>query len=178
MAALPENNTGVYFLDYTFNGEERSMQFRHAAGTTVPQLGFYVSQFVNALGPLLCEGWAITGARYRAEGSNVTLPTEAPATPADSNILLSPVANPRFVTFTGRGSTSGRRVRIFVYGLVFNTPDDYRFNVGENSTLAAARTELDSANSGYFTTIAGDDPLWYLYFNVGYNSYHERKQRL
>ena len=177
MAPLPENNTAVYFVDYAFNDQQRTMQFRQQPGASLGDLTFTISAFLEALEPILCTGWVVTGARYRAALADFSLPVEFPTvvTPGCGPLLAE--NNPRFYTFTGRGLTSGRRVRVHVYGLTLGVPADYRRSPGENAALDAARTVLDVDGDGIFGTIAGDNPQWYLYYNTGYNSYHERQAR-
>jgi hypothetical protein len=174
---LPSNTTATLFLDYSFQGEGHTMQFRHASGQTVGALIARVQTFLQALDEIMDPTWEITGARYRAAGSIVALPVEPPADPVPTGTALPQTSWPRYVSFSGRGATTGRQVTIFVYGLSFPTPSNYRLEAGENITVDAARTVLDSSAAGLFTDVAGSDPIWKQYANVGFNSYHERQQR-
>jgi hypothetical protein len=177
MAPLPDNNTPVLFVDYGWSDETRTTQFRGAAGADIGSMVALAAAFFNAIAPRMVTGWAFRGFRWRAQGANISLPVEGVPTPVTGIAALDAQYDPRFVSWVGRGAVSGRRVRVFVYGLVFPMPDDYRFTTGDIAEFDAARTVLDTFGAGYATTIAGDDPTWYLYQNVGYNSYHERNQR-
>ena len=177
MAPLPDNTTATYFVDYQFGGQEHTMQFRYTDVVTLPAVIAQVNEFLAALAPIMSSDWEIVGARFRATGSNVSLPTEPPVEPAPGGGVLDPSQNPRFVSFIGRGGISGRRVRLYVYGLTFVTPDDYRLDAAPGNPVGDARLVLDSNPEGIFVTVAGDNPLWYPYANVGYNSYWEREQR-
>lgn len=174
---LPPNTTATLFVDYTFQGQGHTMQFRHASGQTVSALTTRVGDFLDALDPLMDPTWEVTGARYRAALTIVALPVEIPTGITPGGAAVPQTSWPRYVSFSGRGQTTGRQATIFVYGLSFPTPNDYRSQSGELAAIDAARQVLDSAAAGLFTDIAGSDVLWKQYANVGFNSYHERQQR-
>ncbi len=174
---LPPNTTGTLFVDYTFQGQGHTAQFRLATGSSVAQLITLVGDFFDALDPILDPTWEIASTRFRAAQTIVALPVENPSGITPAGAAVPQTSWPRYVSFSGRGQTTGRQCTVFVYGCSFPTPNDYRLQPGEVAAVDAARTVLDSAAPGYFTDIAGSDVLWKLYANVGFNSYHERQQR-
>lgn len=155
------------------------MQFRGDAGATAATLGSVATAFLQAIGGRMTDNWTIIGTRFRAANSDFSLPvTEVVAQPDTSGGTWDAVNNPRFVTWVGRGFLTGRRVRIFVYGLVFTTPTDYRLTLSEISEFNTARGILQAeSDDGPLGTIGADAPQWYPYQNVGFNSYWEREQR-
>lgn len=178
MAPLPANSTAVLFIDYEDAFASHQFQVRCTAVAGLDIARQSVTNFLNALQPIRSAQWVLTGARFRETGSNITLPVEQPAMAAGS--AATPVAEqaPRFVSWIGRGATSGRRVRVYLYGLTIGLQPDYRFTPSENATLNAARAALQAASAnGAFITAGGDTPTWYTYANLGYNAYWQRERR-
>lgn len=179
MAPLPDNNTACYFVDYSFAGQERTMQFRALPTVNEFDLAETVQDLLNALAPEMDPSWAVLGARYRAKGSLVTLPAVAPTTPTGRGPdIVEQWQYPRFLSFIGRGQTSGRRVRLYVYGLSLAQDPTYRFDPPLVGAMAAARGVLEAMTAiGMFLTIAEDVPLVYPYANLGFNAYWQKEQR-
>lgn len=177
MAPLPDNNTAVYFLDYTVDGQGHTMQFRLTEGADLAGAVGDSEGFLAALAPILDANWFVVGARYRAAGSNISFPVDPPTQPSVGAGSLPVKEKPRYLSFVGRGLTTGRKVRVFVYGAVFNSPDDYRLTGSEEASVQNAVQFLQNNSENTFATIGGDIPYWNAYANVGYNSYYERKAR-
>jgi len=180
MAPLPANATARYFVDYTDGLNKHSILFRSGNEVaTAADLGTIANEFIAVLQPLMYNGWQILGARFSAEGTNLTLPVVPPNQVDPGQVVAMSGANaPRYVSFVGRGITSGRRIRFFVFGLNVFTGDDYRIQPGEVPVLDDARAVLADAGLGLLDTVAGDNFTLYQYVNVGFNSYFERKQRV
>lgn len=179
MAPLPENNTGRYFVDYAFRNQGRSLQLRYGVGTAVESLPFHAGVFLSALAPLMDDSWVIQGARIQSAGSPFSVPTVPPTlSVGPSGGTIAPANYPQFTTFVGRGTISGRRVRVFVYGLILGNDGSYRISA-PTGALAAARNALIAAlgEDNVGVTIGGDAPTWYNYVNQGFNSYWEREAR-
>lgn len=177
MAPLPHNNTAIYYVDYTFRGQAHTMEFRTDAATGPVALQTPVSDFLGEISTMMDSTWTVTGARAQLQGANISLPVDPPTVTAGGGNTVNPPEYPRFVSFMGRGIATGRRFVVFVYGLVFGTPNDYRFTSGESAPLDNARGVLAVMASTDLITIGGDGPQVYDYCNVGYNSYWERQRR-
>ena len=178
VTALPPSNTARYFLDYVIaSGEARSLQLRLAntglAGDAADWCENMLTQVASSLG----TGWAVTGARVAAAGSDVTLPAAAPASPSPGGGALVAALYPQFIAAQGRSPTSGRKVRLSLYGLVLNTQGDYRFQVGENTDVDAFLLAVNALPTGVGLCIDGSTPTWYDYANQGLNVYHQRQRR-
>lgn len=177
MAPLPANETSVYFVDYSFQGHQHTAEFR-VTDTTSPATAIPVVQaYLAALETLMVGSWTILGARFRAKNSTISLPAQAPTQPLVANVTLNDWQTPRFVSFVGRGKASGRRVRFYMYGLFFDTPQNYRLGANADQRFTNARLVLDNDGENILTTIAGDAFRLNAYENVGFNSYLERKLR-
>lgn len=178
MAPLPSNSTATYFVDYQFGaGQAHTFQVRFQAPETPATVAARVAALLDDLKAIRPASWVITGARVRAAGASISLPTTAPVIQAGTAGELSGINYPGYVDFVGRGSTSGRRVRWTLFGLNTVVPADYRYTGTEQPQI---KTVLDSLKAGapnVFLTVGGDLPTWQNYVNFGFNSYWERQQR-
>lgn len=179
MAPLPENNTARTFTDYTVQGRQHTLLCRWDPAAGIETARFHIGEFLTALAPIMDNGWAITGARVSGQGSAFTVPTPPPvlgAAPAGGTLPL--VNAPQFTSFIGRGLLTGRRVRVFVYGLIITVDSDYRLAGTLPAPIANAIAALEvAADDGVFCTIGLDRANWYDYANQGFNSYWEREAR-
>lgn len=180
MAPLPENNTGVVFFDYIANGREHTTQFRYD-GPGAPPTGFAASlfDFFDAAGYFMPEDWIAVAWRYRAEGTNITLPLldalptlEGANTPSNSEA-------PAFVSFIGR-STLGSRARVYLIGAGL-TPasetgaaSDYRLTAAEATQVLTAIQQLALVD---VRAIDSAPIAWKSYVNLGYHAYWQRRVR-
>lgn len=180
VSPLPPSNTGRLYVDYTDGQHQHTFVVRFAANSTPAAASARALAFLTPLLPVLPDEWQVLALRQSAAGSDVTFPFSDPALEGlagTSVSALSPVNGPRQVNWQGRGSASGRRVRVGLYGLIISTPENYRL---EQASWTAAFENAYQALRGSlntFVTIAGDDPVWYPYANVNFNSYWETEQR-
>ena len=180
MAPLPPNNSDVYFFDYTTGRVEHTFQVRVA--TPVPRVDVMdaVANAFEQIDNLLPSVWKFIGARFREQGSGITLPVTLGsnvATFAGTAGSIAEELEPREWTWQGRGLTSGRQLDISVYGLNLNVPPSYRYtHAGGPPSLGAFREALEQAFP-VFCTVARDQPVWYPYTNVNFNSYWESRAR-
>jgi len=176
--ALNPNNTARYFLDYSIAaGEARTLQVRYAAPASPADVASWLEVFLTILEPILCADWAITGARVAAAGSNITLPSSAPSAVTPAGGALSAYQRPLFNAVQGRDVLSGSKHRLSFYGITNGVPADYRWQRGESSLYDDLLDMVQVPVVGVNLSIAGNQTQWYDYINVGFNSYHERKQR-
>jgi hypothetical protein len=189
---LPENNTDRLFVYYTTGGgvtaQEHVMTIRYNAALTDP------SAIMTALGTAmqadagegaLFDGWQVLRAEVQAEGSQfrfpVPVPSELSAVLGSGQEVASPTDQAREVRFQGRGSTSGRRVSLSLYGVAANAVlgGDFRFEpfpatlLGNLLSLMALRGSAGTS----FINIGGGPTTWYTYVNWQYNSHWETQQR-
>lgn len=178
MPAQNPNNTARYFLDYGYGAaQQRSLQVRYEAPATAQDVADWLDVLLGILAPILTDNWAITGARLAAAGSNVTLPTVAPTFAAPTGTSISAVYYPLFNAFQGRDSVAGNKCRLSIYGISNGVPTDYRWQRGDSTLYADALDFIQTPVTGVNISIAGNQPQWYDYLNVGFNSYHERALR-
>lgn len=177
--AYNPNNTARYFLDYTFpTGEVRTLQVRYEAPATPADVVSWLDVLLFLFSGVLCTGWAVTGARIAAAGSNVTLPTTAPASPTPGGGSITTGGAPRFNAFQGRDTVVGVKSRLSIYGINNGVPADYRWQRGDSPLYDDLLDFIQTPVVGVNISIAGNVTQWYDYLNVGYNSYHERQQRV
>ena len=176
MAPLPPSNTIRYFLDYTVNGLEHTIQMRVGPGATDGGASGSFSAFLAALSPNL-YALSVVGMRKANLGTDVTNPvTYTGTTSFGSGTAVDNLARAAFLSFIGR-STDGRRVRVFVYGTKITSEGDYRVDTGEAAEVADAIDVLNGA-SGVFLSISGLQAIWKAYANEGVNAYWQRRARV
>lgn len=179
MAPLPHNSTGIYYTDYSFQGHAHTMECRFKSTTAPLDARDSVSEFLNALATLLDNTWTITGARVQLAGSHISTPAAPPElTAAPSGGAVAPVNYPKFHSYVGRGTVTGRRARIFIYGLNLNLDDDYRIQGPGLTPLSNALAILQAGEpGGIWVSIGNDAVTWNEYVNQGLNSYWQRQAR-
>lgn len=189
LGPLPVTNTARYFVDYKANGVGHTMLFRYLApsGGGEPTSTFIarVATLFNDIKSLLPTDLTVSGARYAALGSTVSLPATAPAAPAGT---ATPQAyqKPAYFSFVGR-SRGGRRVRWTFLGAAYVSAsaaaaNDYRVTSAENTAVATAVTNI----SGW-CSLGGTDGLYGIdgtanaiikpYIDLGYSAYWTRTSR-
>lgn len=175
MAPLPQNNTGVLFIDYTAGGQKHSAEIRLPSGSNSAEA---VTAYNAMKGPLAARMYtvdSITGARWRAAGSKLSFPLAV--TPQAGSVAGTPDVDNKtmFFSFTGRGG-GGRRCRFTWFTPVISvTASGYRASPIEAVYLAV----LDALRgpSVAATDIQGNTVIWNNYVNFGSNAYFQRKQR-
>lgn len=183
MAPLPNNNTPTYYVDYTANGRAHTAQFRYnepvdGPPPNAPFIARVATLFAD-LAPALPTDFAITGARYRAKGGDVSLAASAPAPLTPPSGTPSPGEAPAFLSFVGR-SALGRRCRLYILGVTVSAASEggifgnYRISRGESTTFDAALTNIQGAG---FVAVDGSPVVWYDYINIGYNAHWQKRAR-
>jgi len=191
MAPLNPNNTARVWLQYTSGGgdtaqnHEMLIRFNSASGTTSTQALQVIGLALVALGPEnLFSGWAATGARTAAAGSDVSLPLALPGPlttlvgTGASGVL--PVDQARETRFVGRSPTSGKRVSLSLYGV--NLPlfvsGDFRVLRTSENWVGDFLDALEDTVAQAPVVIDNVVPNWYPYANYQYNSYWESELRV
>lgn len=186
MAPLPQNNTGRAWLDYVtgsgFSAQQHSVMLRftgegEADGTAA--LAALAALIVAATEGAFFDGWQVVGARISAPGSDFALPAAVPA--VLTSFLGEGQANPTYQSqarearLVGRGTSTGRRVSVSLYGLVDSlfTSADFRLPAGGSGFVFNLLEALNEAPEGVAVSIGGDSVTWQSYMNWQYNSYWE-----
>lgn len=183
MAALPDNNTGRYFVDYLANGREHTVMFRYAAGAApnAPGIAFLEScrEFLDTMAAAMPTDYAMVAARYSASGTNFTIPLTAPLIENAGAVTPNLSDAPSYWNFIGR-TLGGRQVKLMMLGVGDDASEpnaqgkNYRLTSAERPTVAAAIGVLNSSGQ---VAIDNLDPTWYAYVNLGYHSYWTRRLR-
>jgi len=176
MAPLSPDNTRRYWLDYEGIMGKHTFQVRTIGGVSDATLVTALQNFLAPLLPIVHNSVVFNALRKAEAGSNVSNPVAWSLVTGASSTALLPPNYPRFVSFVGR-SPNNRRVRIYLYGTTLAISDDYRLNFSESAAIQDAVAYLNSVACP-FVAVDGFDPVWKLYGNQGYNSYHERKRRV
>jgi len=174
MAPLPHNNTAIYYLDYTVDAREHTLEVRFDGAVSPAAFGASIGGlFVDNLANL--DLLTVLGVRHQVQGSNVSNPVTSGI---EGNTYGSGVAGadnvPKYINFIGR-SSGGRRVRMMIFGYK-GAISTWRLTTAENAGVSAGVARMNAA-SGLYLAIDAVEPLWYPYANVGFNAYWQRKAR-
>lgn len=189
---LPENSTARLFLYYTTgvgpNAQEHVMTIRYnaaaaSAGDIMTDLADLVFNAGNTAATH--EGWKFLRAETQAQGAIPRFPVAVvPAllgyvgTGDDS---ASPSLEAREVRFIGRGTTTGRKVSLSLYGVSTSeiAEPDFRFTPPAGAFLSDMTTlmNFNGPAAASFINIGGGPTSWYTYVNWQYNSHWETEQR-
>lgn len=174
MAALPENNTARYFVDYTVSGIQHTALVRFDGAESPSSFGSTLNAFLNTIDPILYQ-MTVDVIRFSAEGSNISVPV---TTGIEGNTYGAEAptgwTRANFIRFVGR-SSGGRRVSFDLY--VPNLVDsNYRITSAENADVDAA-VDILNGEETLFLAIDGLAPTWYAYVNIKQSSYWARRLR-
>lgn len=184
MAPLPQNNTRRLFVDYEVANVPHSLQLRLGDVAVLTSAINNLAYILDWVKGALPTTWVVTGVRQANQGSNITVPVDYSATDlfgfaGTSGSSFPPVDHPRQLNYVGRSLTTGRRVRLGLYGALITTPANYRLGPGEtvfaSAEVFAALAAM--AGAGQLVTIDGTAPSFNQYVNVNYNSYWETEAR-
>lgn len=170
MAPLPSNNTGVFYLDYTTEGEDHTLQVRFGTGSSALEAASVVNGFLSAVEAQLYT-LTVRGARVRDLGANVTYPVDWDGDDVYGSGSTGHYTSAFYMDFVGR-SIDGRRCRVAVFGcksLADSSGSDYRFS-SATDWVAAGLAALE-ALPFCPVSISGEVVNWQQYANVGVNAY-------
>jgi hypothetical protein len=176
VVALPPSSTKRWWLDYTVNGDSHSILMRADAGQSAAQVSGVFSTLLTGFGDANLYQYDVTGLRYAEVGSDVSLP--APYTgdaQFGTGTAVSTDQRAKTLSFTGR-DVAGHKVKFFMYGIKMQAQGDYRISIGEDVAIGAAITYLTNLTE-HFWTIAGLQPIWNGYANVGWNDHWIKRAR-
>lgn len=190
MAPLPDSNTGRVWVDYNTGGgataQNHTVMIRYSpalGGTFAEALVELCTALVTPGSAEYFTGWAFTGARHAAPGSEISFPITIPAPfLAFSGTGGTPATRQeqsREVKFVGRSASQGRRNNFSVYGVASGnfTDEDFRVNAIESNYPDTVLSVINEAEAGSWVAIDGSFTVWYPYMNWQFNSYWERKLR-
>lgn len=172
---LPDNNTARLWVEYDTTVGIHELLFRQHSAATKSDFITQVRQFCTQLVGLVNSSGGFTSARYAAAGSDISNPESWAAINGTNATAPSVLARPIFATFSGRTAT-GRKARLYFFTPYINFESDFRLELADNTALANARAILESPTR-HIGAIDGTAPIWYPYFNIGFNAYHQRKAR-
>lgn len=176
MAPLPESNTARLFIEYTVFGQEHVSELRLSSGSTSADAVSAYAVLAPLMAALLHTSDAVTGARFAAEGSNISNPLPVASEAGDQTTLPDADHAPNFMSWTGR-SNDGRRVRFtFFTPLIDLSTTGYRQTSVTGDTLALMNAVQGATVDA--RTISGAVPVWNSYTNYGSNAYYQRQARI
>lgn len=175
---LPSNNVPVLFVHYSVNGKAHTLQMRSSGDLEFENLRDKATNFLNALMPVADPSFVVTGTDYREAGADVALPVTTLSIDTATGDPIDDTRNPLEHRFVGRGTITGRRVTLSVYGLDLVLQPTYRVVAGMSGAVDDALEVLNLSPFSAATTVAGDRANWYPYVNQNFNSHWETEARV
>jgi len=167
LSPLPANNTDRFKLTYFDGYHNHSLVCRTADvgfGTVNTALDGFLTAIEGLLGLI-----TIIGLELAEAGSDVFNPSVWSGAATYGAGTLSAINRPFSLSFTGRAS-SGRKARVFIFGVDSPTDDTWRFTTSESGFVNDAVAAL-TAVGGTFLAIDALTPTWHPYANFGANDH-------
>lgn len=160
LTPLPENNTKRYFLRYTVGSDIHDMQARCADSVSDATALSNFTAIAAALQPDAGTGTIFAEVFVALNGSNVRNPVPGftPVTGTASG-AVGGAETVKAWCIPGRAA-SGRKVKVFVFGMFLSTPSDYKQDPLTNSSLQGFQGLLNSQGD-FWLAIDGTKPTWY-----------------
>lgn len=177
MAALPQNNTHRFFLDYQVGGDKHTLSVRY--GGTFADYTAAMSMVSDILDELDSSMYLTTvlAARRQASGTDVSLPVAWSGSSSYGADAMPNERRPYETRWLGR-SNDGRRTSFSLYGLKTALSAGFRLTTAASAEIAAVDAILAAAAlAGTWVTISGNPPEPYPYVDINFNSYWEGEAR-
>lgn len=182
LAPLPPNSTDRVFVRYFTGWNEHTLICRtNALEFAQSDVLQDIKAFLDSVRPVLSSAWAIREVSTQLAGSLVTFPIDpgvlAGFTGGSAGTQALEDAPVQW-NFIGRGTSTGRKTRVGLYGLNTTRPASFRLSgAGLPLWATEAINSLTASSVRSFVTIGGDRATWYDYVNAQFNSYWESEQR-
>lgn len=173
---LPPEGTDRYFLKYSCGNDIHTIMMRTLGGGNPAGARVSFHDFMNALSPILYLCTLIS-CDHAAAGSNVRLPIGLGGlTSSYGSGTPTPVQSVFGLAFPGRSAT-GHKARVYVMPTKLQGDNNYKYDVAENTAVAAAILVLNQAAAGFWMAIDGSDVGWYNYATSKQNDHYVNKRR-
>lgn len=170
LAALPASNTPRFFIGLVNAGQQHHMQVRAAPSITPEQAVIDLGFVATTLQPSIFNDYTFNELLFAEEGSDIRNPVPG-WEPIDGTAVFAQNDQDQPLTLCARGrSTTGRKVRAFIYGADFVRTTDWILNPVAESGLDLFLGIL-VATPSYFLAIDGTKPVWKLDYTIGYNDH-------
>lgn len=157
---LPEENTKRYFLTYTVGSDVHNMQARCADSVSDATALSNFAAIAAALQPDAGTATVFGEVFVALRGSNVRNPVAGftPVTGGGGG-AVGGAETVKAWCISGR-APSGRKVKVFVYGMFITTPANYKQDPLTTPSLQGFQGLLNS-QSDFWLAIDGTKPNWY-----------------
>lgn len=173
---LPANNTKRYFLVVTGPTFTHRMQVRvdSTQDNATAIANFQADMAV--LAPVMGDNFSITGLEVAEQGSDIR--NVVPGwTVVQGSSGTNPAGQDLTRTFSMRGrSTTGRKVKVLLWGLALPHNDDFEYTPPSESDIAAFIGQVQGHVHSWLA-IDGSDPVWAGNLLEDYNDHYEKELR-
>lgn len=176
LSPLPASNTKRYFLGNQAGDLTHTIQIRTDGTQTDAQVVTALTSIFSVILPVCFDDTSFGPLEVADLGSDIRNPVAGWSTLVGTQPGSQP-ANDDPLTLCARGrSSDGRKVRLFLWGVLFTRPDTWRFVPGSATDLESFLSSLNSAAHTFFA-IGGLKPVWRSDYTVNYNDHAIKRLR-
>jgi len=173
---LPASNTKRYFIGVIADTIQHHIQIRVADTVANADAVTNLGNVVSLLVPAAHDSTTFNELLVAEKNSDIRNPVAGWTTQTGTILVNQPDAD-RPLTLCARGRAStGRKTKLFLWGINFARTADWMFIPGAGTTLATFLTSLNTAAS-YFLAIDGNKPVWKSDFTIDFNDHYEKRAR-
>ncbi len=176
LTPLPASNTKRYFVGVLADTLQHHIQIRVADSVSDASAITDLGGVFSVILPQLYSSTSFNELLVANHGSDIRNPVAGWTTLVGTGAFTQPDTE-RPLTFCARGrAVSGRKVRLFLWGLNIARTANWEYVPGAGTDLATFLQDLNlSAN--YFLAIDGSKPVWKGDFTIDYNDHWEQEAR-
>lgn len=172
---LPADTTSRYRLVYSVAGIVHRINVHVPTATAQADAVTLGTNLANLLKGVLPNNCIFSSIEWAQLGSNIFNPIASLNIAGTVAGSTSTMNTPGYLSFVGR-SLSGRKTRLFLFGVQAVNDNNWRVEGPENTAVQAVITGLNSG-TGSVACIDGTMPVWKGYANFGYHRHFVKKAR-
>lgn len=170
LAPLPASNTQRFFIGIQGAGHQHHVQVRCTDAITPAQAVIDLGFIATTLAPGMYPDYSFNELLHAEKGSDIRNPVAGWTVVAGEQPFVQP-GNDHPLSLCARGrSTTGRKVRAFLWGLSFTRPLNWLVTADPGTPLGDFLAIL-IATPSYFLAIDGVKPVWEESFTVTFNDH-------
>lgn len=176
LPALPAFNTKRYFVGNLADTLQHHIQIRVSDAVTDSAIVPVLQAAFSSLIPVMFGSTSFNTLDVALRGSDVRNPVAGWTVLTGTGTANQPDEGRPF-TLCARGrSNTGRKVRLFLWGMQITTNPNWMFTPGSATDFRTFLNFLNGATNVYLA-IDGSQPLWKLDYTQQYNDHWVRKAR-
>ena len=168
LAPLPASNTQRFFIGLSGGGHQHHIQVRANDSVDAAQAAIDLGFVATTLQPVIYNDYTFNELLHAEKGSDIRNPVASWEVISGTQAFGQPVTEHPYALCARGRSTSGRKARLFLWGVNAARNSSWMVIPDAGSALEAFIAIL-VATPTYFLAIDGTKPVWRLDFTAGYN---------